>query len=117
VNLYTTVGALIGSTIILLMSGRFLPILSAADWLWILAMGICGGLAVVALVAAYRITQPSKLAPFEFFGIVYSFILGWAIFGETPFGRLFPGVLLIVSGGLLIVWRERLKFSQDQCSR
>ena len=69
------------------------------------------------MVTAYRMTQPSNLAPFEYFGIVYSFILGWAIFGETPFERLFPGVLLIIGGGLLIVWRERLKFSRDQRSR
>ncbi len=117
INLYTTVGALLASTIILLTSGRFMPILSAADWLWILAMGLCGGLAVVALVSAYRLTQPSKLSPFEYFGIVYSFILGWAIFGETPFGRLFPGVLLIIGGGLLIVWRERAIIPHQPLSR
>jgi len=62
---------------------------------------------------AYRLTLPSNLAPFEFFGIAYSFILGWAIFGEAPFGRLFPGVLLIIGGGLLIVWRERMKLSPE----
>ena len=117
INLYTTVGALLGSAIILLISGRFLPIASAADWLWILAMGLCGGLAVIGLVSAYRLTQPSNLAPFEYFGIFYSFILGWAIFGETPFGRLFPGVLLIIGGGLLIVWRERSKNSRQSLSR
>ena len=32
--------------------------------------------------------------------------LGWVFFNEAPFDRLFPGVLLIVGAGLLIVWRE-----------
>ncbi len=41
------------------------------------------------------------------FGIPFAFILGWLFFGEAPVGRLFPGVLLIVAGGLLIVWREK----------
>lgn len=113
INLYTALGAVVGSCIILFLSGRYVPVLSAADWLWILAMGLCGGLAVVGLVTAYRLTLPSNLAPFEFFGIAYSFILGWAIFGEAPFGRLFPGVLLIIGGGLLIVWRERMKLSPE----
>ena len=36
-------------------------------------------------------------------------LFGWLIFGETPFDRLFPGVLLIVGAGLLIVWREQVR--------
>ena len=70
-------------------------------------MGIAGGIAVLALITAYRLTTPSNLAPFEYFGIPFSFIIGWFAFGEAPFERLFPGALFIVAGGLLIVWRER----------
>ena len=47
------------------------------------------------------------LAPFEYTGILIAFWLGWVFFDEAPIGRLFPGVLLIVGAGLLIIWRER----------
>ncbi|MDP7179336.1 MAG: hypothetical protein QF749_13715, partial [Verrucomicrobiota bacterium] len=56
---------------------------------------------------AYRSAQPSSLSPFEYFGIPFSFVLGWIFFAETPFEKLFPGVILIVGGGFLIIWRER----------
>ncbi len=64
-------------------------------------------MAVFSLIAAYRLTLPSNLSPFEYFGIPFSFVIGWVVFGEAPFERLIPGVFLIVGGGLLIFWRER----------
>ncbi|WP_299286988.1 hypothetical protein [uncultured Tateyamaria sp.] len=33
--------------------------------------------------------------------------MGWLFFDETPWDALFPGALLIATGGLMIVWRER----------
>ena len=80
---------------------------SLEHWLWIIAMGTAGGFGVLLLVMAYRTTKPSNLAPFDYFGILYAFALGWIFFGEAPFGTLFPGVILIVVGGFVIIWRER----------
>jgi drug/metabolite transporter (DMT)-like permease len=82
------------------------PVASLEDWLWIVAMGTAGGFGVLLLVMAYRRTEPSNLAPFDFFGIPFAFALGWIFFDETPFDTLFPGVILIVIGGLVIFWRE-----------
>ncbi len=106
-NIYSTGGALLGSLVLLFTTSSFTPIASAHDWFWIITMGICGGIAVLALITAYRLTSPSNLAPFEYFGIPFSFVIGWFAFTEAPFERLFPGALLIVVGGLMIVWRER----------
>ena len=80
---------------------------NATDWLWLLAMGLAGGLAAFFIVSAYRLAEPSSLSPFEYFAIPFSFALGWIFFAEAPFGRLFPGVILIVGGGLFIFLRER----------
>jgi drug/metabolite transporter (DMT)-like permease len=66
-----------------------------------------GGSGVLCLIASFRMTEPSNLAPFQYFGILFAFLLGWVFFGEAPVERLFPGVILIIAGGLLIVWRER----------
>jgi len=106
INLYSSVGALIGSSILLLTTADYVTV-EITSWFWLIAMGMVGGCAVLLMISAYRLTQPSNLSPFEYFGIPFSFIIGWIIFNETPFQQLFPGVILIVAGGLLIVWRER----------
>ena len=107
VNLYASIGSLTGSVLLVLATRGYTPITSVTDWGWILAMGLAGGAAVLLVITAYRSTQPSNLSPFEYFGIPFTFTLGWLFFGEAPFAKLFPGALFIVAGGLLIVWRER----------
>ena len=79
------------------------------DMVWIILMGGLGGSAVLLLVISYRMTEQSNLAPFSYFGIPLSFVLGWLFFAEAPWSTLFPGGILIAAGGLLIVWRERVK--------
>lgn len=107
VNLYSHVGALIGSIALIVATNGYVPVASYIDWLWIFTLGIIGGCAVLYLNSAYRRTQLSNLTPFEYFGIPYSLFLGWIFFAEAPFEKLFPGVILIVGGGFLIIWRER----------
>jgi len=107
VNLYSTGAAAIGAVVLCLSTGGFTPIAANSDLLWIAAMGGLGGSGVLCLVVSFRMTEPSNLAPFNYFGILFAFALGWIFFGEAPVERLFPGALLIVTGGLLVVWRER----------
>lgn len=107
INLYTTMATLTCSSLLMFYLGGYQPIQSPTDWLWMLALGLVGGVAVFCLIVAYRLTQPSNLSPFEYFGIPFSFVIGLWFFNEAPVGKLFPGVILIIAGGLLIVWRER----------
>lgn len=107
INLYSSFGALLGSSLLLLTTTQYMP-MNLKSWLGLIAMGIVGGCAVLLMITAYRMTQPGNLSPFEYFGIPFSYLIGWIIFAETPFSTLFPGVILIICGGFLIVWRERL---------
>ena len=107
VNLYSSIAALVGAFVIALAFGGFTPVRNLSDFGWIIAMGGFGGTAVLLLVVSYRMTEPSNLAPFSYFGIPLAFLLGWVFFGETPWDALFPGALLIAAGGLMIIWRER----------
>tara|TARA_B100001173_G_C15807186_1_gene470320 strand:- start:487 stop:711 length:225 start_codon:yes stop_codon:yes gene_type:complete len=70
-------------------------------------MSLCGGFGVVFLMVAYRSAPAAVLAPFSFFGILNAYALGWFIFGEAPIDDLFPGALLIIGSGLIIIWREQ----------
>ena len=107
VNMYSTLTATTGAIILCLSTGGFTSIAAPSDLLWIAAMGGLGGSGVLCLITSFRMTEASNLAPFNYFGILFAFVLGWVFFGEAPVERLFPGALLIVAGGLMIVWRER----------
>jgi drug/metabolite transporter (DMT)-like permease len=106
INMYASVGALAGSLTIMVLTTGYLETESITDWLLLFSMGMFGGFAVLSMISAYRLAKPSSLSPFEYFGIPFSFVLGWFFFDETPFGQLLPGVFLIVGGGILIAWRE-----------
>jgi drug/metabolite transporter (DMT)-like permease len=107
VNLYSTGFAVVGSVALALFLGGFSSVQNASDLAWIVAMGGFGGIAVLLLVVSFRMTEQSNLAPFSYFGIPMAFFFGWLFFGEAPIRDLFPGAILIVVGGLLVVWRER----------
>ncbi len=108
INLYTTLSALTCMFCLMIGLDAYQSVASVEDWLWLILMGLVGGFAVLFMMIAYRLTEPSNLSPFEYFGIPFSFIIGYLVFNEAPFGKLFPGAIFIVVGGLLIVWRERI---------
>jgi drug/metabolite transporter (DMT)-like permease len=107
INLYSSGVALIGACLIVPLFGGFTPLHQTTDIIWIAAMGCLGGTAVLLLVTAYRMAEQSDLAPFSYFGIPIAFVMGWVFFGEAPWAELFPGALLIVFAGMIIIWRER----------
>lgn len=110
INLYTTFSALVVMTgIVISTTDGYVPVQSTHDWIWIIIMGCCGGVAVICLIAAYRVAAPSSIAPFEYFGIPFSFAVGYVFFDEAPLDTLMPGALFIVGGGMLIVWRQRVR--------
>jgi drug/metabolite transporter (DMT)-like permease len=107
IGIYASVGAMCAGVLLLFIQGSWIAMDSLAVWMWFIAMGTVGGFAVLLFITAYRMADPSSLSPFEYFGIPFSFTLGWMFFDETPFDSLFPGVILIVAAGLSIMWRER----------
>ena len=104
---YSAIAAAFGAVVLAIGTTEFSPIRSFVDVLIITSMSFLGGFGVVFLMYAFRNAPSSVLAPFSYFGILNAFFLGWIFFGEFPIERLFPGVLLIVASGLVIVWRER----------
>lgn len=107
INLYSSGVAMVGAFLMIPFFGGFTPLRDSFDLVWIAGMGGFGGCAVLLMVSAYRMADQSDLAPFSYFGIPIAFFLGWLFFGEAPWSELFPGALLIIAGGMLIIWRER----------
>lgn len=107
INLYSSGVAAVGAVVLASLTTGFTPLAASGDLWWIFGMGAFGGCAVLALITSFRMTEQSNLAPFSYFGIPIAFLFGWLFYGEAPWRDLFPGAVLIVAGGLLIVWRER----------
>ncbi len=105
--LYSTVASASGAIVLALFTSGFRPVENLAELGMIFVGAMSGGTAVLLLMLAYRMAAPSLLAPMQYLGILTAFGFGWLIFDEAPFDKLFPGVLLIVGAGILILWREQ----------
>ena len=50
----------------------------------------------------------SLLAPFEYTAMVWAFVLGYVMFGETPTPAVVLGGVIVAASGLFVIWREHL---------
>ena len=109
IQFYTLIFNVVGALILFIILTNDFTVNSLNDLMLMILTGILGGSAAILFVYAYRLISVSKLASFEYFGIPSSFLLGWLFFNETPWSQLFPGVLLIVFAGFIIIWRDAQK--------
>ena len=109
IQFYTLIFNVGGALILFIILSNNFTVNSLNDLMLMILTGVLGGSAAILFVYAYRLISVSKLASFEYFGIPSSFLLGWLFFNETPWSQLFPGVLLIVFAGFIIIWRDAQK--------
>ncbi len=80
-----------------------------ADWTMMSAMGILSGVGQYLLIAGLHRGAASLLAPFTYSQMVWSALLGLAVFGTAPTPATWWGALLIEASGVYIAHRERLR--------
>lgn len=68
--------------------------------------GLLGGLGQVLLTGSYRHAGASVIAPFEYVSMLIALAVGWFVFGEVPTVTVVFGASLVVSAGIVIIWRE-----------
>ena len=69
--------------------------------------GLLGATGHFLLIHAYRISEASFLAPFNYIGILYGSLWGFYFFNEVPSLITILGGLIIVSSGVYIWLREQ----------
>ena len=108
IQLYTLIFNVGGGIILFLVTTGHLEIKSLKDFILMTTTGILGGTAAILFIYSYRLISASKIASFEYLGIPSSFILGWIFFAEAPWSQLFPGVIVIIFAGMIIIWRDNV---------
>ena len=117
IQLYTLIFNVLGGVFLFFIITGHVEIKNIQDFLLMTLTGILGGTAAILFIYSYRLISASKMASFEYFGIPSSFILGWLFFKEAPWSQLFPGVLVIVFAGMIIIWRDSVKQKSINVSR
>jgi drug/metabolite transporter (DMT)-like permease len=107
INIYAQVGTILCSSLIIIFFNQWTPFKSIEDLLLILIMGLIGGTGTLLIIYGARKAELSKITPFDYIEIFFALILGWVFFQEWPIDSLFPGVLFIIAGGLIIIWRQK----------
>ena len=81
--------------------------LTLTQWLLLALMGIFACLGHFFLILSLKYADASKLAPFGYFEIVTNVILGYYFFADFPTKWTWLGLLIIVSSGVYISFREQ----------
>jgi drug/metabolite transporter (DMT)-like permease len=77
---------------------------SLRDLLLLAACGPISAIAMTLLSQAYRLTEANLVTPFEYSGLIWAALWGYAIFGETPDATMWLGAVLIVGAGLYMLY-------------
>jgi drug/metabolite transporter (DMT)-like permease len=73
----------------------------------LVAAGLLGGVGQILLTSSYRFADASVVAPFDYASMLFALAFGWFFFAELPTLTMLAGAALVVTAGLLIIWRER----------
>jgi drug/metabolite transporter (DMT)-like permease len=84
-------------------------------WVWptgkeaaiLVLAGLLGGLGQILLTSSYREADASLVAPFDYASMIFALGIGYFVFAEVPTWTMLAGAALIVTAGILIIWRER----------
>lgn len=80
------------------------------QWALLIGSGLFGTLGQLLMTLAYKNEEASWVAPFSYAGVLFSFVLGIAFFGEHPDLWTLLGAVLTIGGGIaLVVLKNRLR--------
>ncbi len=73
----------------------------------LIGAGLLGGVGQILLTSSYREADASLVAPFDYASMIFALLIGYFVFAEVPTWTMLLGAALIVTAGILIIWRER----------
>lgn len=80
-------------------------------WLFLL-LGACAVSAHFCMIKALSLATVGVLQPFNYFQLVWSILVGFAVFGALPDIYTYIGSALVVASGLFVLYRGRVRKPQ-----
>ena len=101
----------LAGTVALLPALPFVWSAPAAPGVWValVAIGFFGALGHWLLILAHRLAPATVLAPFIYSQLIWMVLLGWLVFDQLPDRWTFAGGAIVVSSGLYLLYRERVR--------
>ena len=72
-------------------------------------MALVGMVGHLFIILSLKYAEASKLAPLAYFEIVTNILIGYYFFGDFPDKWIWIGLIIIVSSGIYISFREGIK--------
>ena len=69
--------------------------------------GLMGGVGQILLTSSYREADASLVAPFDYASMLFAIAIGYFVFAEVPTRTMLAGACIVITAGVLIIWRER----------
>ncbi|MDQ2089088.1 DMT family transporter [Marimonas arenosa] len=98
--------ALFGAVVLSAMVPFFWHPLSGQDLVIMLGIALCGTAGQLALIRALMAGEAGMLAPFAYFGLLFSTFYGATIFGAYPDRFTILGAAIIAGAGIYVWYRE-----------
>ncbi len=76
------------------------------DAVLLVAIGLMGGSAQLAITRAFRLAPAAVVAPFDYTALVYVGIIGYVVWDEVPTAMFLVGAAIVIASGLYILYRE-----------
>ncbi|MEH7829469.1 DMT family transporter [Gemmobacter denitrificans] len=80
---------------------------TAKETALLITAGLMGGVGQILLTSSYREADASLVAPFDYASMLFALAIGYVVFDEVPTVPMLSGAALIITAGILIIWRER----------
>jgi drug/metabolite transporter (DMT)-like permease len=106
---WTGIGGVLTMTII---GPFFWDPISGTDIYLMAILCITGAGSHYLMIKALEAAEASVLQPFSFLQLVFTAMIGVAVFGENLALTTVLGAMIIVASGLFIIWRQRQKISK-----
>ena len=78
----------------------------AIQFAWLAALGVCGSLTHICFAQSLRVADVSLVLPLDFMRLIWTAIIGYAMFDETPVIWTWAGGIIIFSAATYIAIRE-----------